>query len=101
MGVELGMDVNGWPGELSKASDRAQVIIDGLTRDYGNYISIPKGMTASSAIEWALCHVASRATAASEKHGALRLVPMLDVINHDVNAGGFEELNGNERLEDG
>ena len=58
-------------------------------------------MTASSAIEWALCHVASRATAASEKHGALRLVPMLDMINHDVNAGGFEELNGNERLEDG
>lgn len=38
MGVELGLDVNGWPGELSKASDRAQVIADGLTRDYGNYI---------------------------------------------------------------
>lgn len=38
MGIELGMDVNGWPGELSKASDRAQLIIDGLSRDYGNYI---------------------------------------------------------------
>lgn len=63
--------------------------------------SIPKGMTASSTIQWALCHVASRATAASEKFGALRLVPMLDMINHDVNAGGFEELNGKERLFEG
>ncbi len=43
MGVELGMDVHSWPGELSKASDRAQIIIDGLTRDYGNYIRYVEG----------------------------------------------------------
>ena len=63
--------------------------------------SVPKGMTASSVIEWALCHVASRATAGSENYGALRLIPMVDMINHDVNAGGFEELTGKERLDKG
>jgi hypothetical protein len=96
MGVEVGMDVNGWPGELSKASDRAHMIAEGLARDYGSYIKLPKGVSASATMQWALCNVASRATAASEKHGALRLIPILDMINHDVNAGGFEELNGAE-----
>jgi hypothetical protein len=31
----------------------------------------------------------------------LRLVPILDLINHDVNAGGFVELSGKERLSKG
>ncbi len=101
MGVHLGMDVNGWPGELSKASDRAYVIAEGLARDYGPYIHTVKGMTPFESIQWALCNVASRATAAADKYGALRLVPMLDMINHDVVAGGFEELGGAERLSRG
>ena len=58
-------------------------------------------MTPSSTIQWALCHVASRATAASEKYGALRLVPIIDMINHDVNAGPFEELTGKESVQKG
>eukprot|EP00551_Chaetoceros_affinis_P008911 CAMPEP_0203669214 /NCGR_PEP_ID=MMETSP0090-20130426/5636_1 /ASSEMBLY_ACC=CAM_ASM_001088 /TAXON_ID=426623 /ORGANISM="Chaetoceros affinis, Strain CCMP159" /LENGTH=627 /DNA_ID=CAMNT_0050533835 /DNA_START=62 /DNA_END=1945 /DNA_ORIENTATION=- len=101
MGVQLGMDVNGWPGELSKAGDRAHMITEGLARDYGGYINVPKGMTPFATLQWALCHVASRATAASEKHGALRMVPILDMVNHDVVAGGFEELGGTERLQRG
>jgi hypothetical protein len=101
MGVNLGMDVNGWPGELTKAGDRANVIAYGLTRDYGSYIQVPKGETPFTTLQWALCNVASRATAASEKHGALRLIPLLDMINHEVNAGGFEELLGKEQLRNG
>jgi hypothetical protein len=101
MGIQMGMDVNGWPGELSKASDRAAMIAEGLSRDYGAYINTPKGASPFATIQWALCTVASRATAASEKHGALRLIPILDMINHDVNAGGFEELSGKEKLENG
>jgi len=97
MGIELDMDVNGWPAEITRAGDRAQMIADGLTKDYGSYISIPKGDKAFAVIQWALCQVASRATAGNEYFGALRLVPMIDMINHDVNAGGFTELAGHER----
>ena len=92
MAIKLGMDVTGWPGELSKANDRAQMIADGLTKDYGPYIETTEGASTFSVIQWALCQVASRATAGSEAHGALRLVPMVDMVNHDVEAGGFNEI---------
>ncbi len=102
MSVQFGMDVNGWPGELSKATDRANIMAEGLSRDYGQYVITPKGgVSAYATIQWAFCHVASRATAGSDKHGALRLVPIVDLINHDVESGGIEELNGMERLENG
>mmetsp|Transcript_10786 Transcript_10786/g.13780 ORF Transcript_10786/g.13780 Transcript_10786/m.13780 type:complete len:178 (-) Transcript_10786:12-545(-) len=52
-------------------------------------------------IRWALCQVASRAVAGRENHGSLRLVPMMDMINHDEAAGMFEEILGNETMEDG
>ena len=81
MGIELGMDVNGWPGEISKASERAQMIADGLSKDYGAYISVPEGATAFSVIQWALCQVASRATAGFQGFGSLRLVPMVDMVS--------------------
>lgn len=99
MGIELGMDVVGWPVEISKASDRAQMIADGLTKDYGAYIATPAGTSTFSVIQWSLCQVASRGTAGSEEYGALRLVPMADMVNHDVDTGGFIELNGKERLQ--
>ena len=101
MSIQLGMDVSGWPGELNSASDRADVIVEGLTRDYGQFLAMPNGVNPSAAIQWALCHVASRATAGAPIHGALRLIPILDMINHDANAGGFEELLGRERIESG
>jgi len=101
MGLELGMDVIGWPSEIAKAADRAQMIADGLTKDYGAYIATPEGTSTFSVMQWALCQVASRATAGSDAYGALRLVPMVDMVNHDVNAGGFVELSGKERLSKG
>ncbi len=65
------------------------MIADGLAKDYGQYIAVPQGSSAFSVMQWALCQVASRATAGSDRYGALRLVPMIDMVNHDINAGGF------------
>jgi len=101
MGLELGLDVVGWPLEVGKASERALLISEGLMKDYGAYIQNIEGTFMLSTIQWALCQVASRATAGSDLHGALRLVPMVDMVNHDVDAGGFIELTGNERLANG
>lgn len=91
MAFELGLDVNAWPGELVKATERANMIAEGLNKDYGKYIKVSDGETSLEVIQWALCQVASRATAGSEQFGLLRLVPMADMVNHDVNAGGFSE----------
>jgi hypothetical protein len=98
---ELGMDVNGWENEMLKATQYADKIAEALTDDYGDYIAHPSDEDPIDNIDWALCQVASRATAGSEKHGALRMVPLMDMINHDVDAGGFVELTGMERLEEG
>jgi hypothetical protein len=98
---EIGMDVNGWPGELLKATQYSEQIVNGLTKDYGPHLQHPKGLSAHDNIEWALCQVASRATGGSQKHGALRMIPLLDMINHNSAAGGFVELTGKERLEEG
>jgi hypothetical protein len=98
LGGEIGVDVNGWPEELWKATQYADRIAHGLTRDYGAYLKTPEGILSLDNIKWALCQVASRATGGSQKHGALRMVPVLDLINHDSSAGGFVELTGKERL---
>lgn len=98
---ELGIDTIGWPRELNKASNYADKIASGLTRDYGNFIKAMDGVSVYDNLQWALCQVASRATAGSDKHGALRMIPLMDMINHDANAGGFVELTGEERLENG
>jgi hypothetical protein len=98
---ELGLDVSGWDGELLKATQYAHRMASGLVKDYGSFLSHPTGISALENIEWALCTVASRATGGSQKNGALRLVPILDMVNHDGNAGGFVELTGKERLENG
>jgi hypothetical protein len=99
--TELGVDTHGWPRELSKASKYAEKIASGLTRDYGSFIKAMDGVSVFENLQWALCQVASRATAGSDKHGALRLIPLMDMINHDANAGGFVELRGDERFENG
>lgn len=98
---ELELEVQGWPTELNKAGRYAEKISAGLARDYGTYLKTPDGMTATENLQWALCQVASRGTAGSEKHGSLRLLPLMDQINHDATGGGFVELTGAERLEDG
>ena len=98
---EIGMDVDGWPGELIRATEYSERIVSSLASDYGSFLQHPKGMTAKTNIRWALCQVASRATAGYQEYGALRMIPLIDMLNHDVQAGGFVELTGEERLEDG
>ena len=98
---ELGMDVNGWNTEMLKATQYADKIAKALGKDYGAHIKHPKGVSAEENIAWALCQVASRATGGTQKYGPLRMIPLLDMVNHDVDAGGFVELTGEERLEDG
>ncbi|GKY94163.1 hypothetical protein MPSEU_000382400 [Mayamaea pseudoterrestris] len=98
---EIGVDTQGWSLELQKASQYANKIVDGLTFDYAPYLKHPEDVKAKDNIKWALCQVASRATAGSEKHGALRMIPILDLVNHDANAGGFIELTGKEKYRNG
>lgn len=98
---EIGMEVDGWPGELIRASEYSERIVAQLGNDYGPFMKNPKGMSAKTNIRWALCQVASRATGGSQKHGALRMIPLMDMINHDAHAGGYVELMGKERLENG
>lgn len=93
---EYDVETTGWTTELVKAAQYATKIADALSRDYGAYLKTPVGVTPVENFEWALCQVASRATAGHEKHGSLRLVPLMDMINHDQTAGGFVELKGNE-----
>jgi len=101
MADELNLEVQGWPTEISKASHYADRIAQALARDYGSYLKTPASISVQGNLQWALCQVASRATAGSEKHGSLRLLPLLDQLNHDSTGGGLVELTGTERLEDG
>ncbi|CAJ1941658.1 unnamed protein product [Cylindrotheca closterium] len=98
---ELGVDISGWPGELLKATQYADRIANALSQDYGSFLQHPKGVSQLENIEWALCQVASRAIAGSQKHGSLRLIPLVDLINHDNNAAGFVELTGEEKVSNG
>ena len=101
LGKDLGLEVRDWSVELEKAGKYADKIAKGLNEDYGSHIKSPEGVSSLENIEWALCQVTSRATAGNKKFGGLRLVPMIDIINHDVSAGGFVELSGKEKTSDG
>lgn len=96
--IELGVETDGWTEELYRAMTYGEQIAEALHTDYGSFLKSPVGVASMENIQWALCQVASRATAGSEKHGSLRLVPLFDLINHDAEAGGFVELSGTERL---
>jgi len=102
MSVEMGTDVQGWPNEISKAAELSERIVVTLARTLGDMLATRQGVEdVTENIRWALCQVASRAVAGRENHGSLRLVPMMDMINHDEAAGMFEEILGNETMEDG
>ena len=103
LGGTYGLDVNGWPAELQKSYNYAEQISSTLSQNYGSYISVANGVNVLSLLQWALCHVSSRAIGGSEldangipiagsKKKSLRLVPLLDMINHDVTAGMAQEL---------
>jgi len=104
LGAAYGLDVNGWPAELQKSYNYAEQISSTLAQNYGSYISVANGVNVLSLLQWALCHVSSRAIGGREldtngipiagsKKKSLRLVPLLDMINHDVTAGMAQELN--------
>ena len=98
---ELDVDTEGWNDELLRAQKYSERIVAGLETDFGAYLTTPEYTTCKENLEWALCQVSSRATAGASKYGSLRMVPLMDLINHDINAGGFIELKGSERISDG
>lgn len=100
LSVEMGTDVVGWPNEISKASEVAERIVSTLSNQYKIFLATPPGINLIDSLRWALCHVASRAIGGREAHGRLRLVPMLDLINHDEAADKFHEVVGNETSND-
>ena len=99
--VEWDVDTNGWGEELYKAYIYAERIIENMKTNFGTYIYTPPGMTTIENLRWALCQVVSRGIAGSAEHGTLRLVPVVDLINHDADAGGIVEVEGHERKADG
>lgn len=110
-------DARGWPAAVARAADHADRIAGGLARDYGPHVfgsgghapaSASRG-SAFEALRWALCVVASRATRGrrrSARNGEtpdattsateLRLVPVIDLLNHDGDAGEVVELTEEE-----
>ena len=102
MSVEMGTDVQGWPNEISKAADMSEKIVLTLSRAFGETLAKRSNVPdVTTNIRWALCQVASRAVAGREEYGSLRLVPMMDMINHDLAADKFTEVTGKEKMEDG
>ena len=91
---EYGVDVSGWAEILVRATLYADEIVSKLNREYGKYIKSPSRVSTLNNIRWSLCQVASRATAGSSQHGSLRMIPMVDLINHDAHAAASYELNG-------
>jgi hypothetical protein len=97
LALEMGTDIQGWPNEIAKASDSMDKIAGGLAH-FSAFFEFDTTMFKShhDAMRWSLCQVASRAIAGNAEYGRLRLVPMMDLINHDEAADLFIELKGNE-----
>ncbi|KAL9181348.1 hypothetical protein ACHAXT_010153 [Thalassiosira profunda] len=102
MSVEMGTDVQGWPNEITKAAEMSDRIVTTLSTAFVNAAATSQSKADfTENVRWALCQVSSRAIAGRESHGALRLVPVLDMINHDEAAEKFIEITGTERMEHG
>jgi hypothetical protein len=99
--VELDVDTNGWGEELYKALIYADRIVENINNNFGSFLESPPGISSIENIRWALCQVVSHGIAGSSEHGSLRLVPVVDLINHDADAGGIVELDGKERIVNG
>ena len=96
LGLDIGLDVNAWPNEVVKASDHADKIASALNADYGRFLQTVYGETSYDSIRWSLCQVFSRAIGGHSAHGALRLIPVLDLVNHYLHASPSKELDGSE-----
>ncbi len=71
----------------------------GMAADYGAFLAKEHWPnewlnSAEKAIEWSLCIVSSRGTAASPEYGGghIKLVPLVDMFNHSPEHEGFKEL---------
>lgn len=101
----------GWYGETSNvAQEEYKVIVQeskryvsrvasGMAADYGAFLAKEHWPSkwqnsAEKAIEWSLCIVSSRGTAASPEYGGglIKLVPLVDMFNHSSENKGFKEL---------
>ena len=96
LGLDIGMNVNSWPDEVLKASDHADRMARALNADYGRFLETVYGETSYDSIRWSLCQVFSRAIGGHSEHGNLRLIPVLDMVNHYLYASPSKELNGHE-----
>eukprot|EP00956_Cyclotella_meneghiniana_P021078 scaffold37956_cov48-Cyclotella_meneghiniana.AAC.3 len=102
LSTEMGTDTRVWPNEIAKASDSMDKIAGSLMH-FVSFFEYNHDMFQShhEAMRWSLCQVASRAIAGNAEYGRLRLVPMMDMLNHDEAAEKFIELSGNETVGDG
>jgi hypothetical protein len=96
LGLDIGLDVNSWPGEILKASDHADRMARALNADYGRFLQPVYGETSYDSIRWSLCQVFSRAVGGHSQYGNLRLIPVLDMVNHYLHASPSHELDGYE-----
>ncbi len=74
-------------------------VANGMAADYGEFLAKEHWPSewqnsAEKAIEWSLCIVSSRGTAASPEYGGgvIKLVPLVDMFNHSLEHKGFKEL---------
>ena len=101
----------GWYGENSNVAHEEYNIVvqeskryvsrvaSGMAADYGAFFAKEHWPSewlnsAEKAIEWTLCIVSSRGTAASPEYGGglIKLVPLVDMFNHSSENKGFKEL---------
>ena len=109
--LPVGVDLD----DIDEAIEYAYRVSNGMAGDYGEYLAQtgwPKEWKkdTGAALQWALCMVSSRGTAAnsvvtaggdptnSQTSTGVRLVPLVDMANHHKSSFGFTELSGSERL---
>ena len=87
--------------DVSNAHQYVERVTNGMAGDYAEYLSqthwpLNWKQNPSKALAWSMCIINSRGTASAT---GVRLVPLLDLINHDHKAvGGFVELTENTDL---
>ena len=98
--------------DIEVAMNYAHRVSSGMANDYAQYLaqsSWPNDWkeNPAQALLWALCTVNSRGTQGNTYPGqdeagvGVRLVPLADLVNHQVVSGGYVELSGKEQLANG
>jgi hypothetical protein len=97
--------------DLESAINYSYRVSNGLANDYAEYLSQVSWRkewkkNPNLALQWSLCIVSSRGTAANQYPGddsysGVRLVPLADLANHQLISGGYFELSGKERITKG